>query len=345
MLSGRLDAHARDRAEGFQCNILKGEGAPVYSEIESPLNDDLRTYITRKIVQSAASSFAFPIQFDPETRSPVPEIVSEFLKAPGRSFVERSRKIAEHLAAIQNRINSEGLLTVVDCVFESAPALAILKLERESGVRVDQEKVNGKLTLVIEHVGELMLTDSTKVFKAGVFGGDDAVASDHQRTNLELAAFFLSKFLGCQLVEQPSVATKRFFEASEQFFRDSIKDPKTQVRYQIALSAEMESPKKQIRPRSFADEHLLASHRAPYLEHLKIQEATAAVDKDVSLISTRIAGIQAGFASGASLFAPASAVEHGQVVIEGTEGERTRVVIEDRMTSLRGRGRGRKRKD
>ena len=86
----------------------KGEGAPVYSEIESPLNNDLRTYIKRKIVQSAASSFAFPIQFDPETKSPVPEIVTAFLEAPSRSFVERSRQMAEHLAAIQNRINSEG---------------------------------------------------------------------------------------------------------------------------------------------------------------------------------------------------------------------------------------------
>ena len=45
MLSGRLDAHARDRAEGFQCNILKGEGAPVRKdELLFELETDKRSW-------------------------------------------------------------------------------------------------------------------------------------------------------------------------------------------------------------------------------------------------------------------------------------------------------------
>jgi nucleoid-associated protein YejK len=320
----------------------KDQGVPIYSEIESPLNDELKVYIRSKIIQSADSSSSFPIELHEETQSPVPKLITDYLNT-GEGFVEKSRAMAEHLAKIQTRTNTAGLLTLVDCSLGTTRGLAVLKLERQSGISVDQETIDGKRTLSMEHIGRLMLTDAAKVFKAGVFqlsGGTlEAVASDHQRVQVDLAHFFLSEFLGCRLVAEPPVATKRFFDASEKFINERVTDPKTKMKYQIALAAELNSNRKQIRPRAFAEENVNTKDRHPYCEFMKEHGAAGAIDKNLLLVESRLAGLQMKFRSGATVYAPPAAIAGGKVTVEQDE-DRARVVIHDELTSMKGKGRG-----
>jgi hypothetical protein len=325
-----------------------GQGAPVFSEVESPLDADLKSYIKRKIVASAASSYAFPVLPIDGTESPVPDTVKKYLSAPRAGFAGRSRIIADYLVKIQSRLNSEGLLTIVDGDVQTQRVLAVLKLEREAGVSVNTQSIGGKRTLVIQHVGELMLTDSTKVFKAGVFAIEGTalagVASDHQRSNHDVARFFLEKFLGCTYVEKPPVATKRFFEATEEFINRRIKDPRTQVKYQIALSAEMNNSRSQLRPRSFATDNLNAPDVEPYMKFLEENGALQSTYKDTKLVEGRMAGLQLSFTSGTTVFAPPAALESRKVIVEATESGDARVTVTDKLRSTKGKGRSRGKK-
>ncbi|MCL5961895.1 MAG: nucleoid-associated protein [Chloroflexi bacterium] len=320
---------------------------PVLSEVASPLTDELRLYIKEKITQSACSSCAFKVSLDLSSSSPVPQGITRFLDSDGMDFVTFSQRIADHLFQTQTGVNSKGLITVVDCAIGGMPAVGILKLEREIGVRVEQSNIDGRKTFRIEHIRELMLTQGTKVFKAGVFlhhgpGVEDidGVVSDHQRGRLpryEIADFFLKKFLGCQLAEAAEVTTKRFLDAAEDFINDVVSDPLRKGRYQTALLAEMNSNQATLNPKQFANTHLETEDRQLFIDHLKSsQVANEAIDKDLGLIRTRIQRMQMDFETGISITAPGEVFSNKVHLIE-QDGGLTKVEFEDRLRNVRGR--------
>jgi hypothetical protein len=49
---------------------------PILSEIESPLSDNLKTFLREKIIGSVASSSAYKVCFLESSNSPVPDLVS-----------------------------------------------------------------------------------------------------------------------------------------------------------------------------------------------------------------------------------------------------------------------------
>jgi len=71
------------------------ESSPAYSEVESPLNDELRVFFKEKIVETVGSSSAYDVIFDATTRSPVPQMVRDFLARSDINFVEMSKVIAK----------------------------------------------------------------------------------------------------------------------------------------------------------------------------------------------------------------------------------------------------------
>ena len=322
-------------------------GTPFYSEVSSPLDDNLKLYIKQRIIESTKSSSSFPVILDASSPSPVPAFATSHIdKASSEDeFVQRTRQAAEYLVELQNKLHSAGLLTFVDCAVKSKRALAVLKLERNSGIRAKPQKINGKVTLSIERVSELMLTDSNRVFKAGIFSKTNdevsGIVSDHQRS-LDVAQFFL-KFLGCQLREEPNVATKRFFALTEDFIDKVVADPQRKVRYQMALAAEMQSPKKQIRPRAFAEDNLEPNDRQPYLDFLEEEGAAAAIHKDTELISNRVSGLHMAFATGISVYLPPKAIEDGQAEIKTAGDGATKLTIKDTLVSTKAKPRGRRR--
>jgi len=70
---------------------------------------------------------------------------------------------------MQSGINSKGLLSVIFCKVDGRHSLAILKLEREEGVRLKTTTLAGKQTYDLDLIKELMLTGKTKLFKLGLF--------------------------------------------------------------------------------------------------------------------------------------------------------------------------------
>ena len=145
------------------------ESEPTYSDVESPLDNDLRIFFRGKIIETSGSPTAYEVVFVADSKSPVPELVRDFLDGGKRDFVEISKTIAMHLQSCQDGVNPGGLVTVIDCQFSGKPALGILKLEKEQGVRLSQTEHQGKKTFNVLLIRDLILTKKTKLFKIGLF--------------------------------------------------------------------------------------------------------------------------------------------------------------------------------
>lgn len=318
----------------------------VLSEIESTLTADLRNYFTERI-STSLSEAAFEVIFDPASPSPVPALVLNFLTVNGADFVAMSQAFAHHLYTSQTGVNPAGLLIVAELSYAQRRALAILKLEKEQGVRVRQTTHHEKHTFSIEHLRDLMLTERTRVFKVGAFVPRgktletiEGLVSDKQRgyrPKTEVAAFFLNKFLGCTLAEEADVATKRFFQATEQFINEQVADPIQKARYHMALLAELQSERGSVRPRHFAEINFKVTDRQPFVDFIQSHGvSTSPIEKDVSLIQTQLQRMQIDFRSGIAVFGtPESFEQH--VKMKTLDGGAMRMEIEDQVKTVHGR--------
>jgi len=323
-----------------------GEGGigPVLSEVESNLTQELRNYFKERINWSVTSSNARDVAFDSSTTSLVPNLVCECLNNGGQEFIDISQQIARHLFNIQSGINSKGLLAFVVCSLEGWNALAILKLEREEGIRLLTTTIDGKHTFNLDLIKQLMLTGKTKLFKIGLFvqigttvETIEGVVCDYQRgftPTSEIADFFLSKFLGCQLSIVPDVATKRFFLTSEQYFNEEIIDPALRGQYLTHLFSELTSQRGTVNPRTFAEDNLHDTDRQQYLTYLEEHDAPSTVfNKDTNLIDSRIKIMSLQFQCGASIVAP-NDVFQDRVRLTQLETGDTRAEITDRVKHI-----------
>lgn len=321
---------------------------PNLSDVESPADQDIKNYFRERIIKSLGTA-AYHVVPDGASTSPVPEAVFALLADDYADFVPHSQLMARHLFESQNKINSPGLLVVAAGRIEGRRSLGLMKLEREQGVRVEEEHLNGGITFNIEHVRDLMLTDTTKVFKVGVFVLEgqgvadlEGIVSDKQRgyqPRTEIADFFLARFLGCKLEEQAEVTTKRFFVAAQDYINDEVTDPEHKARYQLALLAELGSNRATLRVAAFAGDHFSDNDRAAFLNRMEEEGVPRVIDKDTTRIRSQLQRIQIDFESGILVISPYDVFDE-HVAIEVLDGGETRVLIQDRLNRVKGRGRG-----
>lgn len=321
-------------------------GAPVFSEIDSELTQELRIYFREKIGTSLGHA-AFEVGFDPGATSPVPRLVTSLFDGTAPDIVQPSKDMARHLYDSQTGVNPPGLLTAIKGSLEGRGALAILKLEREDGVRVLQGERNGLPTFDIQAIHDLMLTQKTKVFKVGLFlqpakerDPIEGLVSDKQRGYVptsEVADFFLRRFLGCVLRLAPEVMTRRLFDAAEKFINESVQPPEKKAKYQLALMAELGSQDAEFRPRGFAERHLDVRHRQPFIDALTAEQVPDnVVRKDTKLVESHLRKLRMDFESGVLVVVPPGAVGE-QVEVEELDDGRTHVDIKDKLRAIGGK--------
>ena len=317
--------------------------AVVLSEGECDLDDTLRNYFSERF--RASLQHGFDIEPDPESGSSAPTIIRAILDRSS-TLVDGSHLLARHLHSIQKPPVSPGLL-VVGVVTRGGTqrAVALLKLERQNGMRAEQAANRaGQMTFAVDLIKSLILTDTIRIFKAALLipgVGTQLIgkASDHQAGHnvADLAHFFLANFLGCRLTIAPETATRQFFEATQSFINDRVSDPVTKTNYDLALLAELNSQRPTIEPRQFATAYLQLADRQPYLRHLRAQGVNAdGIVKSLSLISSVIRRITYDFDSGIRVLAGPDVFANPDIVsIDAVDGGRTRLSIVDALKRIR----------
>ncbi|MGC2372373.1 MAG: nucleoid-associated protein [Solirubrobacteraceae bacterium] len=320
---------------------LSADEAIKFSEAAIPnIDAQRRNYFRERIAISLASGRAHHVVRDPDQSSDVPQLIAFILERP-EDLVEASQDLARALYAAQNRINNPGLLTVITGRVDQERCVSILKLQRQTGLRMQQiTDDQGRRTYSSAIFDDLTLNDDTRVFKASVFRTDEpanadgieGLVSDDQRhadAHVEVSQFFLSRFLGCKLKEEADVATKRLHRVSREFFR-TLDNPALELEYRAALTAELLRPSQTISPTEFAERHLRVDDRQRYLDYLGERGvAELAVDKDTHLIDQLLRRIIVKTGHGIRISGPPDVLNQRVTIEPATETTPGRIVIAD----------------
>lgn len=326
------------------------------SGAETPLDDPLRHYIERQLYQSLDKA-ALDVEFDPEASSIAPKLVTGFLDDPTVGIISLSRDLAEALYESQTPVSNEGVLAVVRGHVGGQTFLAVLKLEHEKGLSFEEKETDaGEIVLHLTLEDDLVMTQGTKVFKAGIFSylyppnADgraatepvlDAKVSDMQRRATDrrpIAQFFVGGFLGCRYVGSPEMTTGAFFNGMEDVLNKTITDVEARADIHEALVVEMRNNQQRVDPRRFIKNHVPEADQdlvATGLVDLGVNLQPFA--KDLSLTESWLRKTIYRFDNGAYVRVPASdegTVEGVEVRI--TESGDTRVTVEGELRDIHG---------
>ena len=321
---------------------------PILSEDVSQLGTTTLFYFRRKLV-STLTNRAYPVMFDRATTSIIPNLVQKVLSLGSQDFIKDSQAIANHLFQSQPGSSPQGMLAVADANLRGLRAFAIVKLEHEEGTRATLVRRSVGQVFDMEHLRDLLLTSKTRVFKAGLFIQEpstagpsiDGYVSDNQAAQWAksaIADYFLRRFLGCELREDPAVSTQNFLAEAEYWFNTAIFDPVKQASYTVALLTEVRRNLDTINPGAFAREYLALEDRQAFIEHLDASGVpTIAFPKDTNLVESRLKNVSMKMESGLMILGSVEAFD-SKVNVRNTDNGQAEVTIIDRVQNMRGRG-------
>ncbi len=273
--------------------------APILADVETELDQERKDLLKNKLIQVLGSSKAYPVEFNPNSASPVPGEVRKMTKKyDGKVFIESSQKLANYLFEQQIGSISAGLLCVIDVAISGKAATVLMKLEREEGAELELETKQGKKMFAMDVVDNLVLTEGTRLFKSAMFlrtgsGDDDFRISicDSQSSvtsSSDLAKFWI-RFLGCMLLVEPRIATQQFFDSAVKFVNKTVTDPVVKSEIYDALLTEIKSNKASFSPKQFIQEYVPEDYQNNFKEHLQAAKIPLTVfEKDTADISTRL---------------------------------------------------------
>lgn len=310
-------------------NLKGGTNKPELADAETQIDQRREQILKERLIGALGSSSAYPI----ESAGPsvVQEEIDKYTAKPhtAAQFILMSRRLGEHLFAQQSGATSSGLLCVIDLTTDGRAGLALLKLERERGAELEwQTLAGGKRVIQMSVLDNLVLTESTRLFKSAIFVRQSkteiiAKACDSQSisaSSVDLAQFWL-RFLGCKLVEEPRISTQRWFDATVQYLNDQVPDPIEKSTLYGHLLSELNSHKAMVSPKKFATDYVSISESDGYLDFLKSKNITQnQFRKDTSDISNKLARLAFYTSKGVLISAPADlenlvGIEADQIVI------------------------------
>ena len=271
--------------------------SPDYSYETIYLENELREFFKRKIVESLSGIESFKVCYNNNGSSSMPSITKNLLDADKEGFINYSRDAGKELFDSQTGNNPSGILVIISGYVNDNKTIVILKLERDEGARL--QKNAEKRTFIIQSVKDLMLTKKTKLYKAAIFlnrdgsGIDfDGYVTDSQKSryyNLGIANFFLETFLGCTLYLDSRKQTQEMFNLTSEYI-SKIENPEKKTR---------------ISPEQFAIQCLEVEDQSKYNTFLTQNDADVrtAIIKDNELINNKLKRIKMEFDNGLSLYA------------------------------------------
>lgn len=310
---------------------------PVLSDIETPFSEALRRFFKNKLSSSIGSSNSFDINYK-NVEGLVPSKLEQYF-SNNNNDISSSQEIAKHLYQIQNAKNSGGLLLFVFCHVGATKAVAILKVEREEGVQINKQYTDdGHTRFSMEHIENLMLTQKTKLFKIALFyrenGETKGLLSDQQmgfNIGKEVAMYFLTNFLDCKLVDEPSVTTKKFFESAQKFINESNMPAEKKAKTFTHILSALTNNAGTVNIQTFAENNIDIEYADGFIDFMKNHNVPiTSFVKDTALIQNKLSKRQFVFDSGIYVIAPENIAE-SQLSYEGTDEGKIKMQIIDSL--------------
>jgi hypothetical protein len=280
--------------------VRDGAATPQLSDIETTVDASQKGHLKTKLTRVLNSTKAYPVQFLASTASPVPKQARHLTHSgySSKNFIDGSRELADYLFEQHTAATSPGLLCVIDAASAGQSSLILMKLERERGAQLELSGKLGQKTFAMSVLNDLVLTDGTRLFKTAMFirtgaGEDDfrASACDDQYNVLgadDLAKFWM-RFLGCGFLQEPRVATQRFFDTTLDFINNTVTEPTVKSDLYDHLQSQMKSKAKTFAPQTFIQEYVPKEYQQLYREHLEENKIPlTAFHKDIEDIQSNL---------------------------------------------------------
>lgn len=325
---------------------LSADAAITFSDAAIPDLDPTRRNFFGERINTSLLERSFEIVPLPGSVSKLPALIAGTI-ADSTTLVDTSKEMARALYNAQNRVNNPGLLTVVAGRLADEPCVAVLKLQHHEAMQMHPITTeDGHQTFSATILGDLTLTDDTRVFKAALFRAAgpgpldlEGLASDDQRgTGLgaDLADFWLVRFLGCGFATAPDRQTREFYDAATAYF-DTLDDPDQKIEYRRALTAALLAPATTISAPEFSEQFLRDEHKAGYDRTMAERGVpTAAFDKDVSLIKNQLRRTRIITAHRLTIAGSPEEIEQRVTLEEATADAPARIIIKDRVSKVDG---------
>lgn len=307
-----------------------GSNDPIYSESETTINKELKSFFKNKINNALRSDKTLRICFDANTTSPMPYLISETIKSSITQFVDVSKEMGKHLYDSQDGKNPAGILLIMHGHVNMNRCCVVMKLERDSGAQL---KINESTKSIdIQQVTDLMLTEKSRVFKVGVFFDREIINVDfdgllidfqnNMKSKSKVKSQFMENYLGCFPYDDPRISTKNFYELTREFIY-LLPDKLFQAKYLQDLNSYVQKNDTHLNPREFADDYLsTAKERDEYKNYLtKNSFAFQSFPKDNKLISTKIKKFTVEFTNGISIIGDKGTFGEKVSLTESKNGE------------------------
>jgi hypothetical protein len=266
------------------------------------------------------------------------QIGAELLQSNEINFLKKSGDLAIKLAKAQSNKDlpaSKLFVALGRCGSSRNKYLLAIKAEMQDGFTENSQG--------LEHLTELFLTPSQKLFKIGLLveivsaAPDDeglynidnfaAHLYDHLLNTLETreaAQYFYSGFLGSQPIVSDKTLTKQFFELTTKFVNTAPIDQARKIELFEALRVELRSNSAVLHVETFAKMHIPQAQQAPYVAYMDGLGFTRnAVTKNLEFVKTRLKQKQRmRFDQDVEISAPADKL-HQLVVVQSTTATET----------------------
>lgn len=273
----------------------KGDSStqPTLMSEETPLDDDSKQLLEDRLRGALKSTQSFEVQFDNNRTPVVKDLVLAYLLANERSgFVSCSAELATYLFTIQKGNNSPGLFALLECALGERRALAIVKIEKQTGSQLQP----GTRYYKMEVLRNLFFTEGTRVFKSALFVLENnqevsILACDDQRSlssEHELARFFLETYLGCKNIEAPRSVTKRFYYAAIRFIDEAVPEPPRKNALFDDVRSQLRRRSGTVSLREFAREYIPGPLQDRFVSFMQNESVPISFTKDNELISRQL---------------------------------------------------------
>jgi hypothetical protein len=277
------------------------------------------------------------------------QLVSRAISSHDNGFIDISKSITSKLADAQAALNIPGGVIVIfagTVGHDGKKCLGIIKAEVHEGFR----KVIGENgSLMMEFIGDLLLTPQQKLFKIGVFILKDERGNildsnnyltfvfDHQMAPRETRAaafYFYDTFLGCIYSPSDKKLTEDFYNNTKDFINTaSISDEeKFDLTNSLVLYLKTDRAST-VRVKDYADRFMDEGLAGRYVAHMKSKNfPTRAIGKDTAYINTKLRMRRMIFSSKIRITGPPNVFEDSVKII-GAENGNTVVSISGKLES------------
>ena len=318
-------------------------GQPIYASKIIKLPPQAAASVQIRITEALGkSSHSIEVAFAAHDANSFGQIGALLMHQSDAKFLADSRQLADKLAKAQvNRDLAASKLIVATGRAGAGGKRFLLAIKAETQDGFAENAQND-----VDHLTELFLTPSQKLFKMGIMSEEVAAKPEDGLYNLDnyavrlfdhllnatetrdAAHYFYSLFMGVEPIISDKRLTRDFYEKTRAFVNNSPLPQDKKVDLLEALRVDLKSKTAVIHVKTFADNHMDKAERDTYVAYMRDEGfPRTAVTKDTEFVKTRLNRKQRiRFQYGVELSAPADKL-HDLVKIDKVAAGKTVITI------------------